>query len=96
MGTLDRENPPKHTAEEILKNLRQIAIEKLELTPEQISPIKPESPIFEVLELDSLAQVVFTFAIEDYYGFTFELEDREHLLTIEDLVKVIQTRASKG
>jgi len=96
MSTSDPEGPSKANKEEILSHLKQIAIEKLELTPEQISRIRLDAPLVEILELDSLAQVVFIFEIEDHYGFTFELEEREQLHTIEDLVKVIQARAHKA
>ena len=96
MSTSNPEGPSKVSKEEILSHLKQIAIEKLELTPGQISRIRLDAPLVEILELDSLAQVVFILEIEDHYGFTFELEEREQLHTVEDLVKVIQARAHKA
>jgi len=89
-----QKNPPKPTYEEILDHLKKIAIETLRLTSEQISKIRPDSPIVETLLLDSLTQAELIFEIEDQYGFEFELENINNLKTIKDLISIIQTCAT--
>ncbi len=85
---IDRDN--------ILLHLRQVAQEELDLPPEEIEHVSLDTPIVEGLKLDSLTQVVLIAEIEEHYGFEFEPEDLERLLTVADLVRAIQERATRG
>ena len=81
--------------EGILTVLRRIAVEKLEMTPARLERIRPDASLVEVLELDSLAQVVLVLEIEEHYGFQFDPEEIARVRTIADLVGVIRSRASQ-
>ena len=78
--------------EQIFERLRAIAAERLVLTPEQVSTFRPDSPVVEGLQLDSLAQVTLIAGIEDEFQIELSLEDRERITTIADLVALIQER----
>lgn len=75
---------------EILMKLKQIAEEQLNLTPEQLTSIQPDSPVMEALRLDSLATVVLISGVEREFGLTFEPEQWQSLTSIKDLVLMIQ------
>lgn len=96
MSGSGRESTPPVTPEEILKYLKRIAQENLDLKPEQITGMNLDTPIVEGLQLDSLAQVTLITAIESDFGFEFELEDREQIHSIRDLVRMIQARAAQA
>jgi acyl carrier protein len=78
------------TQAEILMKLKQIAQEQLNLTPEQLSSIQPDSPVMEALRLDSLATVVLISSVEREFGLTFEPEQWQELSSVKDLVAMIQ------
>ncbi|MEW6444121.1 MAG: acyl carrier protein [bacterium] len=82
--------------EQILAFLRQIAERELELDPADIGHMQLDTPIVEGLKLDSVTQVVLLTEIEEHYGFLFELEDRERLETVRDLVEMILSRTGGG
>jgi len=79
--------------ETILEHLKKIAREQLSLTPEQIEAIGPHAPLMDSLQLDSLAQVVLVTTIEQDFGCAFGLEQWQQLETVDDLVKMIASRA---
>ncbi len=78
--------------EDILTDLKLIAVKELELAPEELSRLQPDSPIIETLNLDSLAQTAFIFAIEDHYGIAFELEDTAKIETLQDIINLIKKK----
>jgi len=96
MSGLGRESSPPVTPEAILKHLKQIAQENLDLKSEQVAGMNLDTPIVEGLQLDSLAQVTLITAIESDFGFEFDLEDREQIHSIRDLVRMIQARSVKA
>lgn len=77
-------------ADHIIEDLKMIAVRELELTEAQIARLQPESSLTETLNLDSLAQATFVFAIEDHYGITFELEDMAKIKSLQDLVDMVR------
>jgi acyl carrier protein len=79
--------------ETILEHLKKIAREQLNLTPEQIAAIGPNESLIDALQLDSLAQVVLITTIEQDFGCAFGLEQWQQLSTVDDLVKMIASRA---
>jgi acyl carrier protein len=86
--------PSTLSREQIYERLRTVVTERLTLTPEQISSLAPGLPVVEGLQLDSLAQVTLIAGIEDEFHIELELEDRQRITTIADLVTLIQERAS--
>jgi acyl carrier protein len=79
--------------EQIYERLRAIVTERLALTAEQIAALRPDLPIVQGLQLDSLATVTFIAGIEDEFHIELDLEDRERITTIADLISLIQERA---
>ena len=79
----------------VLIHLKQIAVEQLNMTPEQIAAIDPNARILDTMQLDSLAQVVLMTAIERDFGCTFDAEELQQLESLRDLVAMIAQRASE-
>jgi len=79
----------------ILTHLKEIAVEQLNLTPEQIAAINPNGRIVESMQLDSLATVVLMSAIERDFGCTLDPEEVQQVETLRDLVAMIKRRASQ-
>jgi|ERR1700722_5334484 acyl carrier protein len=79
--------------EQIYERLRAVVTERLSLTPEQLAALSPELPIVQGLQLDSLATVTLIAGIEDEFHIELDLEDRERITTIADLITLIQERA---
>jgi acyl carrier protein len=82
----------KWNEETILEQLKKIAREQLNLTPEQIEAIGPHVSLIDALQLDSLAQVVLVTNIEQDFGCAFGLEQWQELVTVQDLVRMIAGR----
>ena len=80
--------------EQIYERLRAVVTDRLVLTPEQIEAFQPDLPIVQGLQLDSLAQVTLIAGIEDEFHIELDMEDRQHINTVSDLVKLIQQRAA--
>lgn len=80
----------------VLIHLKQIAEEQLNMTPQQIAAIDPNSRILETMQLDSLAQVVLMAAIERDFGCALNPEELQHIETLGDLVAMIAQRASEA
>jgi acyl carrier protein len=88
-------NPqPALPPEQIYKRLHTVVTEQLVLTPEQIAALRPDLAIVQGLQLDSLAQVTLIAGIEDEFQIELDLEDRQRITTIADLVALIQQRSS--
>ena len=80
----------------VLGYLRKLAGEELELPPETVAQLGPETSLIGGLHLDSLAQAVLITQVEEHYGFFFKAEDRERLQTAEtirDFMQIILFRA---
>jgi acyl carrier protein len=75
--------------QDVLKFLRSVVRDLINLPPEQIAAIRLEATIGETLQLDSLAQVVIVAAIEEKYGCHFDPEDWQQINTVADLVRRI-------
>ncbi len=78
--------------EKILIHLKEIARDGLNMTPEQLETLDPDSPLIESLRLDSLAQVVLVTQVEADFGCVFEPEEWQLLQTLDDLVRMIAAR----
>lgn len=86
----------KPAYEQVMDTLKEIAIMKLEIDPDQLSNIDPQASIIESLTLDSINRVELFFEIEDRFRFQFELEDMNSVETMHDLIALIQERGSTG
>ena len=81
----------------ILDRLRVLAREELEMKPDEIARVGPDTLLVEGLQLDSLRQVVLVTSIEGQFGFELTHEDRDRLVglrTVGDLIALIRERAS--
>ncbi len=81
--------------EYVLERLRALAREELEMKPDDIARVGPETLLVEGLQLDSLRQVVLVTSIEEQFGFELTHADRDRLLslrTIADLIGLIRER----
>jgi acyl carrier protein len=85
---------PALSPAEIYERLRAVVTDRLDLTPEQIDALHPDLPIVQGLQLDSLAQVTLLAGIEDEFHIELDMEDRQHISTIGDLVTLIQQRSA--
>jgi acyl carrier protein len=79
---------------QILERLRTIVTDRLDLTPEQIDALEPDLPLVQGLQLDSLAQVTLIAGIEDEFHIELDMDDRQRITTIGDLVALIQQRSA--
>jgi acyl carrier protein len=87
-------SPQPSPPDQIYLRLKGIAETQLALTPEQMQRISPGLPLVEGFQLDSLAQVTLMAAIEDEFGVVIELEDRQRITTLGDLVTLIEEGTS--
>lgn len=85
--------PVKWNEDRILAHLKLLAREQLNMTPDQVAAITPETRLLDGLQLDSLAQVVLVSSIEKDFGCSFDAEQWQDLETVEDLLKMIAARA---
>jgi acyl carrier protein len=87
------------TSEQAFEQLKELAQSALELQPEQVELIGLDTSLVEGLQLDSLKQVVLMASIEESFGFEFSPDDLDRireLVTVGDLVRFLQERATSG
>jgi acyl carrier protein len=85
------------TDEQTLACLKSLAQRTLDLRPEQVAAIEPDTSLVEGLQLDSLKQVVLMASIEESFGFEFSPEDLDRIQemeTVADLVGFVRERAT--
>lgn len=87
-------NSSAQAPEQIFERLRAIVTDRLVLTPEQLDALSPDLPIVQGLQLDSLAQVTLIAGIEDEFHIELDMDDRQSITTIGDLVTLIQQRSA--
>jgi acyl carrier protein len=78
------------TSQQIHDRLCIIAAERLTLPPAALTRLHPGSSLVEQLQLDSLSQVTLLTALEEDFGVLLHPEDREDIVTLNDLVVAIQ------
>jgi acyl carrier protein len=84
------------SAQQIYDRLCVLASERLTLPAGALAQLHPTTSLVEGLQLDSLAQVTFLAALEDEFRIMLEPEDRESVVTVHDLVAVIQRRIAES
>ena len=80
------------TPQQIYDRLCVLATERLTLPAGALAQLHPGASLVEALQLDSLAQDTFLAALEEEFGILLEPEDRESIVTVHDLVSLIQSR----
>lgn len=71
------------------EKIRDMIAEKLGKSPESITP---ESEITKDLGADSLDQIDLMLALEDNFGITVSDEDSEKIVTVQDIVNLIDNK----
>ena len=77
------------TKEETIEQIRSVLADEFEVDIEQI---RPDAPLMETLELDSLDMVNIVVLIEKNFGFTVTGQDFVGVKTFEDFYNMILTR----
>ncbi|MEO0285482.1 MAG: acyl carrier protein [candidate division WOR-3 bacterium] len=77
---------------DILATLKEIIVDKLSVSEDQI---KPESRFMEDLGADSLDVVELVMAIEEKFNIEIPDEDAEKIRTVGDAVNYIQAKLGK-
>jgi acyl carrier protein len=77
------------SAESIEEKVKNIIVEQLGVTAEQVTP---QASFIEDLGADSLDTVELVMAFEEEFGVEVPDEDAEKLLTVGDVAKYIEER----
>ncbi len=80
------------TKEEILKKIQEMLAQLFDLDPEEI---KPESKLFEELELDSIDAVDLVVKLQKQIGKKIMPEDFKQVRTVQDVVDVVDRLINK-
>ena len=72
------------------EKVKEIIVEQLGVTPEQVTP---RASFIEDLGADSLDTVELVMAFEEVFGVEVPDEDAEKLLTVGDVIKYIENKA---
>jgi acyl carrier protein len=84
------------TSQQVHDRLCIIASQRLILPPAALARLHPDDSLVEQLQLDSLSQVTLLAALEEDFGVLLEPEDRENIVTLNDLVAAIQERIGQS
>ena len=80
------------TKEEILKKIQEMLAQLFDLDPEEI---KPESKLFEELELDSIDAVDLVVKLQKQIGKKIMPVDFKQVRTVQDVVDVVDRLVNK-
>lgn len=80
------------TNEEIIAKINETLAEEFEV---DINVIKPEAPLMETLELDSLDLVDVVVLVEQNFGFNVTGEDFAKIRTFQDFYNLVIERTQK-
>lgn len=80
------------TEQEVLAEIRRIAAEELEWK----NVIEPSHELIRDLQLDSLGLTVMAVGLENRFRVKLSEEDAQGIHTVEDLTKLVASRAAKG
>lgn len=73
--------------------VRDIIVEKLSVTPDQV---KPEASIKDDLKADSLDLVELVMELEDAFGAEITEQDQDKLKTVGDVIKFLKDKGIQG
>lgn len=57
--------------------------------------VKPEARLKQDLGIDSIYAVELTLQLEEIYGVVIEYDELEKLTTVDDIVKLVETKVGK-
>ena len=80
------------TNEEIIAKINETLAEEFEV---DINVIKPDAPLMETLELDSLDLVDVVVLVEQNFGFNVTGEDFAKIRTFQDFYDLVISRTQK-
>ena len=83
-------NPFYMPDKSVEEKVKEIIVEQLGVTPEQVTP---QASFIEDLGADSLDTVELVMAFEEEFGVEVPDEDAEKLLTVGDVIKYIENKA---
>lgn len=78
--------------QEVLAEIRRIAAEELEWT----RPVQPQDDLLRDLQLDSLGLTVLAVGLENRFRVRLTEEDSAGVLTVQDLMRLVATRAAEA
>ena len=74
---------------EIAEKVKQIIVDKLSVTEEQV---QPEASFQQDLGADSLDQVELIMKLEEEFGFQIEDSESEKIVTVGDAIALIESK----
>jgi len=77
---------------DVFETLKEIIVEELDVTPEQVTP---DARFQEDLGADSLDVVELIMKIEEKFGIEVPDTDAEKIRTVQDAVKYIESKLKK-
>jgi acyl carrier protein len=80
------------TQREVLAEIRRIAAEELEWR----GTVEPSHRLVRDLQLDSLGLMVMAVGLENRFRIKLSEEDAQGLQTVEDLTRLVASRAHEG
>ena len=76
----------------MFEEIKKLFVECANVDEEEV---KPEARLREDLGIDSIYAVELTLQLEEIYGVVIEYEEIEHLLTVNDLVKLVEKKVGR-
>ena len=76
----------------MFEEIKKLFVECANVDEEEV---KPEARLKEDLGIDSIYAVELTLQLEEIYGVVIEYEEIEHLLTVNDLVKLVEKKVGR-
>jgi len=76
----------------MFEEIKKLFVECANVDEEEV---KPEAKLRDDLGIDSIYAVELTLQLEEIYGVVIEYEEIEHLLTVDDLVKLVEKKVGR-
>ena len=73
----------------MFEEIKKLFVECANVDEEEV---RPEARLRDDLGIDSIYAVELTLQLEEIYGVVIEYEEIEHLLTVDDLVKLVEKK----
>ncbi len=76
----------------MFEEIKKLFVECANVDEEEV---RPEARLRDDLGIDSIYAVELTLQLEEIYGVVIEYEEIEHLLTVDDLVKLVEKKVGR-
>ena len=76
----------------MFEEIKKLFVECANVDEEEV---RPDARLREDLGIDSIYAVELTLQLEEIYGVVIEYEEIEHLLTVNDLVKLVEKKVGR-